>query len=224
MAEQQWPISGHQNPKLKADRMIWHGDRSLLRSEARELPWTSPSTLTQPITKSLCFCLSLSFPLLAHCSCSHSGLTVSPVYRRVSEMAYWSPVLLSLGSFATDLTLAASLDDIRGSLAASRVTLVWDVHVPSWSALPPVQSSRSVLSPHSFFPGCEHVLAPGFYPCSSLLFLQSFLYPRPSCSLGKFHSSFRPLLKHLSSPNTFVSLRQSQVLSSAPSAPLRPVF
>lgn len=85
MAKQLWPISGSQNPKLKAERMMWHGDRHLLSWEAKEFSWTFPSSSStlNPAGHQVIFVSTT--PALSsapHCSCSHSGFILSHKYSR----------------------------------------------------------------------------------------------------------------------------------------------
>lgn len=126
MAKPQWPFSGSQNSKLKADRMMWHGDRYLLKSVARELSLTfstSPSTLNPVGHQVILFLPHLPFPLPPHHSCSRSDLIISHTDCR-EEFLKWPPYLQILPSFSPFAHRsdhgAALPDDIRGSSAAHR--------------------------------------------------------------------------------------------------------
>lgn len=103
MAKQLWPISGSQNPKLKADRMMWHGDRYLLSWEAKELSWTFPSsssTLNPAGHQVILFLPHLPFPLLPTAAVVIQALfsLTNTTGTTISKMGFWSSVFAIIQS------------------------------------------------------------------------------------------------------------------------------
>lgn len=73
---------------------MWHGDRYLLKSVARELSLTfstSPSTLNPVGHQVILFLPHLPFPLPPHHSCSRSDLIIST---RTAEKSFWNGLLI----------------------------------------------------------------------------------------------------------------------------------